>query len=305
MEWAERVYAHGIKMLWLVQLTYPEGTQWPHPPAGFKGMWGEPPLSKADPDRFRPYFGGLLAELEAKGIVLAGFELANEINWTGFNADFPLPGEGRVLGSNDFSSAKGQQITRGYLQYLKCLVVLKDLRDHSHLNQHTPVISAGLVGMGSPNSRVWIKADGVGVDATLDFLRANGLDNLVDGYGIHFYPNAKDAAGRRSQLRGNGVADECRPSGSASGKPCWITEWGVGGVAGTCPAIDDSNRLNLVREIRGYFSELAAQGRLKGVFFYTWQGNIHAASEDYFSAVRCGALTASGRQALAPIKKNQ
>ena len=155
--------------------------------------------------------------------------------------------------------------------------------------------------MGAPNSPVWIKADGVGVDATLDFLRANGLDKLVDGYGLHYYPNAKDAAGRLSQLKENGVDDECRPLGSARGKPCWITEWGVNGVTGTCPAIDDSNRLKLVGEVRRFFGQLATEGRLKGLFFYTWQGGVHAENEDYRSAFRCGALTGSGRLALAPM----
>lgn len=302
VDWAGRVYARDIRMLWIVDLAYAAGTQWPHPPQGFLGMWGEPRLSTADPDRFRTYFGGVLANLEAKGIVLAGFELGNEINWAGFNADFTLPGEGRVLGGNDLlSNPKGQQIARGYLQYLKCLAVLKDIRDHSRLNQHTPIISAGLTGMGLANSGVWIKADGVGVDATLDFLRANGLDNLVDRYGLHYYPNAADAAGRLLQLTENGVADECQPIGSGHGKPCWITEWGVGGVTGTCPAIDDSSRLKLVREIRGYFGPLVAQGRLKGLFFYTWQGDVHATKEDPYSAFRCGTLTDSGKLAFSPL----
>jgi len=62
--------------------------------------------------------------------------------------------------------------------------------------------------------------------------------------------------------------------------------------------------LKLVGEMRRYFGQLAAEGRLKGLFFYTWQGGVHAANEDQRSAVRCGALTASGRQALAPIKSN-
>jgi hypothetical protein len=53
--------------------------------------------------------------------------------------------------------------------------------------------------------------------------------------------------------------------------------------------------------MRDYYGELARQGRLKSLIFYTWQGNLHAAKEDPASAFRCGALTESGRLAIAPI----
>jgi hypothetical protein len=36
--------------------------------------------------------------------------------------------------------------------------------------------------------------------------------------------------------------------------------------------------------------------------YYTWQGNVHAAKEDLASAFRCGALTESGRRAIAPLE---
>jgi hypothetical protein len=304
--WADRVYAHGIKIEWIVDCGYAPGTPWPHAPEGFKGMWGEPPLSKADPDSFRAYFEPLLAKLEANGMVLAGFELSNEINWAGFNADFPLPGQGRVFDKNDLvHDPEGQQIAKGLLQYVKTLTVLKDIRDHSKLNQRTPIISAGLADLDGSDWPHQRKADAVSVFATLDFLRTNGLDKLVDGYGIHSYPPSNEpgtsagVAKRRAHVEENGLS-ECQPSGSASGKPCWFTEWGVGGSSGSCP-VDDTTRVKLVREMRDYYGELARQGRLKGLIFYTWQGNAHAAKEDPASAFRCGALTESGRLAIAPI----
>jgi len=39
--------------------------------------------------------------LDAYGISLAGLKLENEINYTGFNAEFKLPGEGKNFGLND------------------------------------------------------------------------------------------------------------------------------------------------------------------------------------------------------------
>src|ERR1700693_412689 len=187
--WADRVYAHGIKIEWIVDCAYAPGTPWPHAPEGFKGMWGEPPLSKADPDSFRAYFEPLLAKLEANGMILAGFELSNEINWAGFNADFPLPGQDK----NDLvHDPEGQQIAKGLLQYVKTLTVLKDIRDHSKLNQRTPIISAGLADLDGSDWPHQRRADALSVFATLDFLRTNGLDKLVDGYGIHSYPPSSE-----------------------------------------------------------------------------------------------------------------
>src|SRR3984885_3565466 len=44
--WAERAYAHGIRIEWLVDAAYAPGTPWPHAPNGFNGLWKAPPLSK-------------------------------------------------------------------------------------------------------------------------------------------------------------------------------------------------------------------------------------------------------------------
>jgi probable addiction module antidote protein len=62
------------------------------------------------------------------------------------------------------------------------------------------------------------------------------LDKLVDGYGLHFYPNQKTAAERLLHLKQNGL-EQCRPLGSAAGKPCWVTEWGFNYAVDTC-AVD-------------------------------------------------------------------
>ncbi len=305
INFAERVYAHGIKIDWLVNLQWPKGTKAPTPPPGM-GLWRNPPLSTSDPDSFRAYFQSMLGKLESKGIVLAGFELGNEINFTA-NADFPLPGKGKIFGLDDlYHDPEGQQIARGFTQYMKSLAVLKDIRDHSKLNQHTPIISAGLAIGNNPPGPSWDKrVDGVAINATLEFLRVNGLDHLVDYYGVHTYPPGngpgtnQGAANRLSRLE-NIVFTECRPAGSSSGKPCWLTEWGFGAAGNSCP-VDDSYRTTLVREVRDDFAQFAQQGRLKAIFYYTWQGQIHAPKEDRFGAFLCGALTESGRLAISPM----
>ena len=84
--------------------------------------------------------------LDANGITLAGVELGNEINWAAFNPEFPLPGEGKILSLQDLADdPEGKQIAKGFLQYVKVLAALKEVRDHSRLNRSTPIILGGLV----------------------------------------------------------------------------------------------------------------------------------------------------------------
>jgi hypothetical protein len=56
IDFVQRVYAHKIKIVWMVGLTPAEGTPWPHAPEGFKGLWQGYRLSAIDPDRFRTTF---------------------------------------------------------------------------------------------------------------------------------------------------------------------------------------------------------------------------------------------------------
>jgi hypothetical protein len=311
LAFARRASAQGIRIEWLLGVYPDPGTAWPKLPDAYKGksLWRGWPLSTANADTFKARVGAELAKLESEGVVLAGFELGNEINWTGFNADFPLPARGRVLTEQDLTSdPEGLKVAQGYLRYLQTLAALKELRDHSTLNRRTPIISGGLADLD--DSGKWlrsVKADAVSVDATLDFLRAHGLDQLVDGYGLHFYPLATgpgSAAGQaalRAHLELNGLT-QCGPPGAAKGKPCWVTEWNFNGLKGldACP-IDDTARIAMVREMRGVLHDLAAQHRLGGLLYYTWQGQIHAAREDHDSAFLCAAVTESGRLAVAPM----
>lgn len=152
LDLVKRIYAQGIKILWILPLKYPPNVPVrPWRPKEFPGVWAEPAISLADPDQFRAYFAPLLAKLEANHIELAGFELGNELNMTPFNGEFPVPGQGKQFGLNDlYHDPEAQQIAKGYLQYLKVLAVLKDIRDHSKLNEHTPIMTAGFGAYEAP-----------------------------------------------------------------------------------------------------------------------------------------------------------
>ena len=267
-------------------------------------MWSGHPLSSLDPELFRTYFQTNLDKLEANGVQLAAIEMGNEINWAAFNAEFPVPGNGKgVLSLDDLyhHDPEGQQIAKGYLQYLKILAVAKDIRDHSKLNRHTPILTAGLMDAEAGDIPASRRVEAVSFSATLDFMRANGLDQLVDGYGIHVYPNsnpATPAAKRWEALEQETFVKECRPLGSTEGKPCWITEWGIQNMDKSCPP-HENDRLLVIRQVRDIFYQYVQQGRIRGLFYFTWGSD--AKQPDPYSVYRCGALTQSGRLAIAPM----
>jgi hypothetical protein len=89
----------------------------------------------------------------------------------------------------------------------------------------------------------------------------------------------------------------------SGGKPCWLTEWGLpAGDGKSCPVADDG-RAAIFSELRKDFSQVAQQGRLRGIIFYTWEGNIHDPNYNYdpYSAFLCGGLSKGGRVAIAPM----
>jgi hypothetical protein len=299
----------GIQIDWIVDFGgYQRGAPTrPFQPQTFPEMWEGHPLSYADPEQFRAYFTSMLASLEAAGVKLAALELGNEINWAAYNAEFPLPGLGVQFGLDDlYHDPEAKQIAAGYLQYLKLLKILKEVRDHSKLNRNTPILSAGLANFEQDDGPLYIhkKEDVVSIAATLDFMRAHGLDQLVDAYAVHIYAsqdrpgNQTAAAGRAERIAKYALA-ECRPAGSPEGKPCWVSEWGFTYGETRCP-LDDKDHILLVQEIRSEFRKYADAGRLLGIIYYTWNTDPWSKTIDPFSILRCGGPTESGRLAIAP-----
>ena len=308
IDFAKRVNANGIKIQLILSPKYvPDAPTRPYQPKEFPEMWSGHPLSYADPGLSKTYFQDLFDKFDANGIEIAGLELGNELNWAAFNPEFPLPGEGKVLSFYDLShDAEGEQIARGFLQYLKILAVLKDVRDHSRLNRRTPIISAGMVdaveGQKVYNTK---KEDMVSLSGTIRFLRANGLDSLVDAYGIHTYPSSNkpgdssEKAKRAARFINVDLA-ECRPTGSSAGKPAWITEWGFPNSDFSCPP-NDSARAELVREMRADFAKAASQGLLAGFTYFAWDSDPWSKTPDRDCVYRCGQLTEAGQEAIAPL----
>jgi len=289
IDFIRQAHQRGIKADVVVGLQYREDARKRPAVKELPDMWPSYPLSSADPARFRTVFEPLFNQLEDLGITFAALELGNEINWTAFNGDFPIPGEGRVFGEADLiRDPEARQVAEGYRAYLQTLSVLKDIRDHSRVNRGTPILSAGLSDPGRPGPRPSSKTDAVAIGAALRYLRANGIDALVDAYGVHTYPWANTAAPRLDQL-GQDTLAECRPPGQ--GKPCWLTEWGLPLSSAACPD-NDAPRATLMQETIGNLRRFVRAGQLAGLIYYAW-------ADDRYGAYRCGALTESGRVALS------
>jgi hypothetical protein len=184
-----------------------------------KKSWSDVTLSEMKPEQLTEKVQPLLDKLEAAGVHLAALELGNEINTSTFNSDLPNPGRGRELRLSDLNNPndpEGSRVAAGYLAYVRVIAALKDLRDHSKLNQHTPIISAGLA------QKLGTKQVEVNLLDTIKFLRLNGMDKLVDGYGVHVYPSGdlnRPVSARIASLE-QGIFAECTRT-----KPCWMTEW--------------------------------------------------------------------------------
>lgn len=281
MDFIIKAHQHGISSVVIVL-----------PFLGLKS-WSDVVYSKTTPEVFTERVKPMLDKLEAAGVRLAAFELGNEINNSRFNGDLPSVGEGRELRLADLNNPKdsqASQVAAGYKAYVRLVAALKDLRDHSRLNRQTPIISAGLSQVHSTPFEVTLR------DA-IEFLNQNGIDKLVDGYGIHVYPSGdpkRPVAERIASLE-EGMFSACRR------KPCWVTEWGFGNSGQDGQYCPGNNPLlaKVVEDMRMAFLHFAQQGQLAALIYYDWTPRPGA--KDTFSVFRCGGLTDLGKSALKPM----
>jgi hypothetical protein len=279
-----RASDRGISLVLVVRPTDPRAVRPGTVARDGRGVtWRVLPLSGIDPQRFAANLRRRIGMLARSRVKIAAFEFGNEINWTPFNGDFPLPGAGRILSLADLhSGAEGRAIAAGYDVYLELLSGLRRIVEGSARYRGTPIVSAGL----SDPRPAWLRRrgmDAVSLSATLQYLRARGLDRLVDGYGIHIYPGARGTEIAARRLR----ATLAKCTSVPAGKPCWVTEWGFRGDPGDC---DDSGpRPELVTATLSEFEHSASLGKLKAAIYYAWSGDA-----DPYGIFRCGRLSRAG-----------
>ena len=273
----------AVEIAW-PQLAARDATRRP----GRGSIWSVVPLSQLDPEFFRAQFGALWREIEKRHIHLAAIELGNEINWAAFNGDLGLlPPHGKPPQGAPGSVALVNRAAylEGLRRYVAALAVVKQLRDESADNRGAKIISADLTYM-SATFAANVGAEYVDTNETLDILKADGLDALVDGYGVHIYPNPNQTPTERAR-EFETVLRPCPAGGHEH--PCWLTEWGIRQPDLTCPS-DESRRLPLIRETRERIAADARQKRLAGDYYYDWDDKPIE-----YAVWRCGELTESGK----------
>ena len=293
-------YRVGIGTLASVSPTVAGQARWHRVGSAVDSPWVGPSLTDTDPEKFTAWLAATLAPLETAGVRLTGFELGNEINLSGENGDLPVPpaGRARELGLADLNNPNdpdGRAVAAGFRAYLRVIAALKDVRDHSTVNRRTPIITAGLSDTGPPGKQPTWKADSVSIPATIEFMRQNGLDELVDGYGVHFYPSNYNVDTPVSE-RIHGLEERALALCTRA-KPCWLTEWGFANPNLSCP-LNDETRLKLFQTEREAFKTFVNQGRLVATIYYNWESKH---GFEYPSIFRCGALTDAGKLALSPM----
>ncbi len=265
-----------------------------------KGSWSQIPLLEVQPEEIQGWLKPMLDKLDEAGVKLTAIEFGNEINTSGYNGDLPKPGTGRVLGIDDLNNPndpEGSVAAASFRAYLKLMSAMKEVRDQSELNKATPILSAGLADWGMPGPKSWNGHVGISIPATIEFLRQNGADKLVDGYGVHVYPTSDPHTplAKRVEKLSENIFAGC-PRGA---KPCWLTEWGVSSAGATCPNNDDA-RLHVVEDQRKAFEQFVNQGRVAALIYFPWTGFPNQ-KVDPNAIFRCGELSKSGKLALSPM----
>ncbi len=187
------------------------------------------PLSRFDPKLFMAMFKPIWDQLETEHIPLIAIEFGNEINWAGFNADLAAGDtSGRGTSGQLATLPERQAFVKGLQNYVEGLRVLAALRSSSTVNRNMKIISAGLATV-PPDDAKRMGLHYVGPEDTLKVLQSSGADQLLDGYGVHFYPSPKPVPAGHWEAE-KAAMTVCH----SDAHPCWVTEWGVAAAANDC-----------------------------------------------------------------------
>jgi len=280
----------GLRILLEIQLSnssyYGDAVR---PRSGQRRIWDINRLSDLDLDRYRAGLREAIARLDALGVRLEAVEPGNEINLAGYNGDLAVyakPGQPTPRTLADLKDRAAFE--EGLDRYVEVLRITRDEMRKSEKSSGAAIVSAGLSDISAK------EADRQGMERldpaeVITLLQARGMEQLVDAYGIHIYPARKDPKAIRSVV--SKLLDFCKPS--ESGRPCWVTEWGIANTARTCP-VDDRQREGAMAAMRMVFSDFAKAKRLDAAYYYDWD------TQQAYRLWRCGSLSPAGALAIAP-----
>lgn len=254
---------------------------------GANGLNEARKLSQLDPEFFLKMFTPIWRELEADGIPLTGIELGNEINWADFNGDLSANATSSYSGALA-SLPEREAYEEGMRRYVQIVRIVSNLRNTSIVDGRMKIISAGLATI--PEDFAAQKhAHYVAPSDAINLLRSYGIDEIVSGYGLHFYPGSTVSSLELHKV----MYDVTGFCGNGPNRiPCWLTEWGVASHSKRCPS-DDLHQAEVIAKVRDEIEQLAAARRVSGSFYFDWDG-----LNSPYSIWRCGALTEGAARAF-------
>lgn len=243
-------------------------------------------LSDLDPAAVEAHVAGLLDRMQKAGVSLAGIEIGNEMNWSGYNGDLPVMDKGVVVADlAALPAAEADAFRAGVDRYAQALGRVDALLEARFPNPaKRPALILG--GLADVNAAYIEKRGATYVEPALArrLLGDAGALESVSGMGVHLYEPLRAAipATRRETM----MAADLSGCGAAAFAmlPCWITEYGIAEPDAGC-ALGDEDRRALMRPFLSLLAVPANQGRIAAAFYYDWDG------DDAFSLKRCGHVT--------------
>ncbi len=243
---AKLAATYGIKTFFVISLQddanlYAGGTV---KRTGGSGIFDAYPFSSLSPTAAAAVLSSQLAQAP----VYAGVELGNELNNASFNGDFTTASGGVVINLNG-SDSETTNIKTGFNNYITLLGLLRQFIASDVVSGSVFVPAGNVVGASTGTT-----FDMAELNATLSYLKAQGLDPLVNEYGVHLYPFG--TATTIAMLEGIAFA-QC-----GNVHPCYLTEWGILNSS-TAPA-----QIDRVNSFLAYLKGVSMVGKI----YFDWSG---------------------------------
>lgn len=200
-------------------------------------LWPSYPLSRLDTASFHAGLARLLGMLAQAGTTPHTLELFNEMNWAGFNGDFPIRRGGFVFDETTPQSDPSiGAIVEGTLRYGQVLAIARHVLDSLFGEGSVPLTSAGYMrteqsfleksGGTYMEGGAWVailKGQSPLTESTVDYTRH------LQGVCVHAYPSEVDLSPQSGTATVKAELDALTTGARAvvgNSMPLYITEWG-------------------------------------------------------------------------------
>lgn len=279
-----------IVPLWLPAL-YPDDVQ---PRPGNTHYFAVRPISRIDPNRFNTLWKELRRSIRSNGAHVLGYQIGNELNGAGFNGDYPIGDDARLIAPDSCDLRRAcENILAGFAQYVDLLRIVYE----SKLLDDALLLPAGMAktsGLWAARTKGFFSTP----SATIRHLDRLGAGRYVEAYAVHIYPNASlanpNAGAHDVKQQMVDIVSECTPSGLTK-KPCWVTEWGIHNQQASCD--QDPSRTALQEAGLRILKDLIRRDIVETAIYYDWD------SDKTLRVFRCARLVEPEVVIPAPVRR--